>query len=342
MMARYFSLLLAAGIVCLSAPLAFAGGELPPVWHLEKDGPGVRMTAHLERRVVTDGEPVDTLFATPTPPTLPWQDHIVARMSVDGRPAGDQVTEGSAHKRKVTVAEFNQTKAVTVATDITAMVYRFRVVAGPPKAAVPDLSRAERAHSLASIGNLDYQTPKFQAYIARHDLTWRRHAGESLDDFIQRAARQVKNDFTYFDGDQDRHVSALAASCRGDCGAINGVFAAVMRQNGVPAQLWAGFRRLPTMPDAWQPHVIASVFVPKSGWLPVDLVSGDQVVFAMSGENNAVFVTHIDDGFVLNPKGWSTLCPDWMQPTAFYYRGGKIVSGLDCAAEIKFSKAYNP
>jgi hypothetical protein len=323
-------------LVCALGGTAAAAHAADARWHLERDGPGVKMTAHLERRVVSLGNPIDTIAATPTPPTLPWQNQIVTRMTFNGVPVGAPIIEGSVHKRRISLAQSDQKTSVTIGTDITAMVYRYKIVLGPPKVAAPDLSKKERAEALAPVGNLDYRGAAFQAYVKQRGLLWRRTHHESLDEFIQRAAAQVKHDFTYYEGDQDRHVATLVATCKGDCGAINGVFTAVMRQNGVPAHLWAGFRRLPTMPAAWQPHVVASVFVPKVGWFPVDLVSGDLMVYSMAGENNAIFVTHIDDGFVLHPKGWDTLRPDWMQPTAFYYRGGPLVSGLDVVADIKF------
>lgn len=321
-------------LCCAALASARADFIATPPWHLERAATSAKLTAHVTLGIACAGAMTDGIALIASPPALPCQDHATAHLTIDDKPAGSLTTEDSPLRRKIILAHFADKKGVTLGADFTADLYRYKIAPGAPKSPVPDLPPKESANALRAADNFDFDTPAFRAYVAARDLIWHR-GEEDQSAFIERAAKLVEADFAYYDGPQDRHASALVESRKGDCGAINGVLVAAMRRNKIPACLWAGFRLLNFSHTAFQPHVIAAVFVQGHGWLPVDLVSGDKVVYAMSGDNNAIFVLHIDNGITLNPPHFGALKCDWLQPFAFWYHGDPVTVDKNCEAVIK-------
>lgn len=327
-----------SALLCAILPAARADFAATPPWHLERSKTPATLVAHISLHIACAGTMTEGVAVIASPPTLPGQDHIAAHLSIDGKPIGKVAAEDSSLHRKIIIADFAGKKGITLGADFTAQLYSCKIAPGAPKAPVPDLAPSEAASALRATDNFDFTTPAFREYATQRDLIWHRDK-EDQSAFIDRAAKIIKSDFVYYDGPQDRHVSALIASRKGDCGAINGVLVAAMRLNKIPADLWAGFRLLTFSKTAYQPHVVAAVFVSGHGWLPVDLVSGDKVVYAMGGENNTIFVLHIDNGFALHPPHFGKLTSDWLQPFAFWYHGDPVTVDSECKALITVVKS---
>ncbi|HUO08775.1 MAG TPA: transglutaminase-like domain-containing protein [Phycisphaerae bacterium] len=165
----------------------------------------------------------------------------------------------------------------------------------------------ELAPALAPTETLDFDTPAFQDAVAQNDL--RPHPGEMELDFVRRVFTTLKTQLHYeYRADLERRSSAVWRTRTSDCGGLNGLFAAVLRANGIPARVLCGrWARSATdgemlggVPYA-QWHVKAEFYLPRVGWIPADLSGAVQCTphndtgLAYFGNDHGDFITmHTD------------------------------------------------
>jgi hypothetical protein len=68
---------------------------------------------------------------------------------------------------------------------------------------------------------------------------------------------------------EKRGAGEMLKTMRGDCGQFSYLFIALCRSVGIPARLVAGFKL--SDEDEWGFHVWAECYLPRYGWVPVDL-----------------------------------------------------------------------
>jgi hypothetical protein len=190
-------------------------------------------------------------------------------------------------------------------------LYKRTFIAGSFKSqTAPPASKtlnAEIAQSLVASETLDFDTHAFQTALDQNDL--RPHRDETELDFARRVFVALRPQLHYeYRADLDRRSSAVWQSTKSDCGGINGLYVSVLRANGIPARTlcgrWAKSAKdsdtLGGLPYA-QWHVKAEFFLPRVGWIPVDLSGAVQCApandtgLAYFGSDRGDFITmHTD------------------------------------------------
>lgn len=207
----------------------------------------------------------------------------------------------------IKVPLYAKTEVLHVDVSYVLNLYRVEIVPGAGQPVKP-LTEEHRAWGVAATTSLDYNHPDFQAYLNKHALI--KAATESNAEFGARDYEIVTKDVVSRINDDPKFVDPqkrMLASriCQSDyhsldCGSQTMLFAAVMRANGVPAQVLPG-----RWASTWdkenggynQGHVLGNFFDDKMGWIPVDQSCH---VF---GKGNPTFIAYHDYPDISPEKG---------------------------------------
>ncbi|MGN6369278.1 MAG: transglutaminase-like domain-containing protein [Phycisphaerae bacterium] len=243
------------------------------------------------------------------PPNLPTQ--RVATFSITRRTMELPDMRVPSRRFLVAVSSGESAHTFQIGAVYQLQLYKRTFIAGSfksqPAAPASKALNAELAQALVASETLDFDTPAFQAALEQNDL--RPHQDETELDFARRAFTTLRSQLHYeYRADLDRRSSAVWQSTKSDCGGINGLFVSVMRANGIPARTlcgrWARSSKdsdtLNGLPYA-QWHVKAEFFLPRVGWIPIDLSGAVQCApandpgLAWFGSDRGDFITmHTD------------------------------------------------
>jgi hypothetical protein len=217
----------------------------------------------------------------PVLPKLPGQGKVNTRLYVVGHDKllATEWSEKSLSKRPMLAlhikSDILSPKAgIRVRVTYEGTLFARTLKRGKPPKAIPDLTQEERKRYLMASATMDYDNSEFMTWMSKQGL--KRKKGEQVMAFGHRVFTHFIRKCKY-GGDtsnyEARKPSRVCKSLTNDCGGLALLFVAVMRANNVPARTLFGRWAIPQTDDYGQYHVMAEFFVPKSGWVPVD-VSG--------------------------------------------------------------------
>lgn len=214
------------------------------------------------------------------PPELERQQNVVARLETrDGRYKAEKTNEHSALNREVLLLRVKspegRLKILPLRTELRLDLYKSKLLPGPPKTAVPELSAGARRNNLASTFSLDYDNKSFQHFLKTNKLL--RRANENELNFAWRVFQYLRTKYSYhWDRSLDRRVSITCKRKNSDCAGLSYLFCAILRASKIPARPLIG-RFAQTSPavedysDTFACHVRSEFFVSAVGWVPVDV-----------------------------------------------------------------------
>jgi transglutaminase-like putative cysteine protease len=209
--------------------------------------------------------------AYPFPPEFDGQPSARGQFRVLEAPlaeTGRMIDEGTLRQPLATLHWFPESidggRSFTTLATYELNINRRALEPGEPTAPVRPLTRAERAAFLSSSKHFDFTTPKFRAWLEKHEL--KRKKGERDLDFAHRAMVAMVETHTYrFELTSDRSASAVCKAGWSDCGGLSTVYVSILRANGIPARCLSG-RNL--KPDG--AHVRLDFYAEGIGWVPGD------------------------------------------------------------------------
>ena len=275
-------------------------------------------------------------------PELPGQTRVVSTLAPKGVPA----KERSALARPVLVARFpagDRTRSalnVKATYEATLRSRHLKPLAdGAKPPVVAPLADAARKAALASVGDIDHASPRFQAWLADKGL--RRKEGESDLDLGRRvflALRRLSK-YRYARG-MDRKASSVCKDCESDCGGLAHVFVGALRANKVPARAlygrWAESAKADDKLGGaayFQWHVKAEFFAAGVGWVPADVSSGvlhDKTAEGLRyfGHDDGDFIVfHVDPDLKVDTGRFGVQPLGNLQAPAYWVRGKGTAEG---------------
>ncbi len=209
--------------------------------------------------------------------------------------------DGSALKRPyrsgVVAKDGSAPGKITIAATFTATMSERRLAAGKPLAAVVKLSADEVKAYTTATQACDYGDAGVQEWIKKHELTPAK--GETTLRFASRAFQTVQKQLRYELPTSETNFfrcSRTVKAGKGDCGASNLLFCAVMRNAGVPARVYCG--RWATNPKPGDSHSRGEFYADGVGWVPVDATapgSDGGIQFQNFGTDSGLyFATSLD------------------------------------------------
>jgi hypothetical protein len=158
---------------------------------------------------------------------------------------------------------------VTASYDVT--VLKRRLVPGRPSDSVAELSDSEKRVFTEPTPTCDYDDPNVQRWIRKHDLSKRKQ--ETVLEFSFRAFCALQELLRYELPTTEPdffNCSRTIRTSTADCGASNLLFAAVMRNSGIPARVYCGRWLRDSGEEESNSHSLGEFFVSGVGWIPVD------------------------------------------------------------------------
>jgi hypothetical protein len=238
------------------------------------------------------GEGVLNVFA-PVAPELPSQADVVTRLYVagDARMTAERVRE-AVHQRsmlrlRIASSDLSPRTGIALRIEYEATMLGRTLKRGAPPEPVPQLTPEERAQDLSDSSTMDFHDAGVVRWIDDHGL--RRRSDEQVMQFGHRVFTYFVDSATYggdLSGYEARRPSRVCRTFASDCGGLSLLFAAVMRASDVPARTLWGRWAVSQSDDYGQYHVIAEFFVPRSGWVPVDIAG---TVTHKPADRNAFF-----------------------------------------------------
>jgi hypothetical protein len=241
----------------------------------------------------------------PVLPVLDNQSNVSTDLSVEG-PASQrkQVFQENRLKREMIKLEIpmsrkNSKDGIATRLEYKATINDRRIVHGKPPTPVPDLENAETLQYLGTSPTMNHKDDGFRKWMKRNGLM--RKSNEDSVAFGFRVFGHFMKHAKYggdTSGYASRMPSAVCESFANDCGGLSLLFVAVLRANGIPARSLFGRWAKSQEGEYGQFHVISEFFVPKSGWVPVDIAvalnDGTSDKSRYFGRMSGFIVFHVD------------------------------------------------
>jgi hypothetical protein len=242
----------------------------------------------------------------PVLPELPGQGKVSTRLFISGN---DSVTAEkfveAGNKRPmlglhIKSAALSAKSGLRLRLEYEGTLFVRTLRPGKPAQAVADLTQEEQRRYLMGSATMDHSDPGFLGWMKENGL--KRKKAEQATQFAHRVFTHCVKNGTY-GGDtsnyEARRPSKVCKTLTNDCGGLALLFVAVMRANDVPARTLFGRWAIPQTDKYGQYHVMCEFFVPKSGWVPVDvagtIVHKPKDPNAMFGNADGQFLTfHVD------------------------------------------------
>jgi len=162
----------------------------------------------------------------------------------------------------------------------------------------------------------------------------------SLAQWVQ---QNVKYDLTSVTSQASQKASWVMQHRIGVCDELTSLFMSMARDEGIPARFVSGiaYTNLPEFPDHWGPHGWAEVWLPATGWVPVDVTYGEigyvdvthiSIAHSLDAKNTAIDYSLVADGLAMQTGGIST------QARVLDKQGTNYVP-LDLQLDALYSKA---
>jgi len=270
-------------------------------------------------------------------PELPGQGKVESRLDL----GESTVRDLSPLKRPLLMArvpvrskEQESSIALRVTYEATLLSRKLKpLAAGAVVPRVEPIADRAREAALAALGEIDYKSEVFQAWLAERKL--RRARGETDLAFARRVFLDIRAAYRYeYRERMDRHASAVCKAGSTDCGGLAALFVAALRANGVPSRALYGRWALSAVADAtlgglpyYQTHVKAEFYAADVGWVPVDLASGilhdrSRDGLAYFGNDRGDFLTlHIDPSLELDTRFLGRKTVSCLQVPAYWAAG---------------------
>lgn len=214
------------------------------------------------------------------PPELGWSKDAVGKaelLTSDGWKPFQEVTEGSAEKRRMLIMDYPHTdpqlaNGFTIRTSLTATVCNQQLVQGRPAKAVSIDSEDQNIFTSAT-PTFDFDQPDVKKWMNSNSM-WKRKNEKTLA-FAQRVYQLLRRKLPYNTADGGKWIcSQILRTGYGECCRHAIVGTSILRANGIPARTVCGLWAINEQSKG--AHCWGEFFLEGTGWVPYDTTIDDK------------------------------------------------------------------